>query len=114
MRDLAAMKQELGWLFGIASRPFLAPSQSDGRCVGEVNMETSLAAADYHPACDIGHRDRSEIQCINEKQGYFAAHSQGTAFLRQYFHTFVEVCIDAFDNHQIMVFSTDGVDIKVH
>ena len=82
--------------------------------MGEINWERELPTTDYHTMCDVGHWNKAGVPPINKEQNGLMAHSWCSALFSENCNTFGRAPIDAFDDHGIMVFAADSVDVQVH
>jgi hypothetical protein len=80
---------------------------------GEIDWELKFTAKSNKASGEICARDGSAVPCIKEEQDCFHSNPDGVLFVGHNFQTFVEIAIDALDQHTIVISTREDVGINL-
>ena len=80
---------------------------------GEVDWELKITAKSNKASREICTRNGGAVPCIKEEQDSFHSNPDGVTFICHNFKTFVEIAIDALDQHAIVITTREDVAINL-
>jgi hypothetical protein len=80
---------------------------------GEVDWELKFMAKSNEASGEVCPRNGGAVPCIKEEQDSFHSNPDGVTFICHNFKTFVEIAIDALDQHAIVITTREDVAINL-
>ena len=79
----------------------------------EVDWELKFTAKSNKASGEICTRNGGAVPCIKEEQDRFHSNPDGVTFVGHNFQTFVEIAIDALDQHTVVISTREDVAINL-
>ena len=80
---------------------------------GEVDWELKFTAKSNEASGEVRPRNGGTVPCIKEEQDSFHSNPDGVTFVGHNFQTFVEIAIDALDQHTVVISTREDVAINL-